>query len=32
MRKAGKDELVKGAAESAVRRTLDGLFHREETP
>jgi hypothetical protein len=32
MRKAGKDDLVKGAAESAVRRTLEGLFHREETP
>jgi hypothetical protein len=32
MRKAGKDDLVKGAAESAVRRTLEGLFHREDTP
>jgi hypothetical protein len=32
MRKAGKKDLVKGAAENAVRRTLDGLFHREETP
>lgn len=32
MRKAGKKDLVQGAAESAVRRTLDGLFHREDQP